>query len=101
MTGNASSGTEWEFEQGETLVEQQGISQMPGTGGFENDPREYTVKRRLHDADGDKRLYYLEWEVETPGGPRVENQLYNADLVRLHYRSVDTATDRSGGETDV
>ena len=96
MTGNASDDTEWEFEQGETLVEEQASEpQMPGLGGtVETEKTEYTVKRRLVDPDDGKKLYYLEWERETAGGPSIENQLYNADLVRLHYRSLETGSER-------
>ena len=90
---NLSGGEiEWEYQQGEELVEQShtGTPQMPGAEGIETDPTEYTVRRRLYDPDDDERLYWLEWERETPGGPSVENQLYTATLVGLHYRAVDT-----------
>ncbi|MDS0280340.1 hypothetical protein NDI85_21375 [Halomicroarcula sp. S1AR25-4] len=95
----SSDGTDWKFEKGETLIEQQETPQMDDLDNFRDVPREYTVKRRLYDADADKRLYYLEWERETAGGPSTENQLYDAGLVRMQYRSIDTDTNSEGGES--
>lgn len=99
--GAASDGSDWEFQEGETLIEQSdmGSPQMPGAEGMEP-TTEYIVKRRLYDVDEDTRMYYLEWERDTPGGPSVENQLYNADLVRLHYQSVEADADQPGGGDD-
>lgn len=92
----SKDGVEWEFQQGETLVkEEDSQPQMPGVGRLtDDDPTEYTVKRRLIDPDDGKRLYYLEWEEDAPKGSisdkNTKNMLYSASVVRMHYRSVDT-----------
>jgi len=97
------SSSDWQFEKGETLVEEQeNQPSMPGLEGVEvSDPTEYTVKRRLTDSDEDGRFYWLEYERQTQGGKSVENTLYSEKVVEMHYRSVDTATDQQEGSDDV
>lgn len=93
-------GTEqWEFDKGETLVKEDASEPtMPGLEGIEPQKTECTVKRRLVDPDDERQMYYLEWEEDAPDSPRtdrkIKNMLYSASLVSLHYRSVETDTER-------
>ena len=99
--GNASSDTEWEFEEGEALVKEEASEpQMPGLGGtIETEKTEYVVTHRLVDADEGRRYYHLEWEEDAPEGSisdkNTRTMLYSASVVRMHYRSLETETERS------
>ena len=96
----SNSDTEWEFEEGETLVKADGSETpvMPGLEGIESEKTEYTVTHRLVDADEGRRYYHLEWEVDAEEGSisdkNTRTMLYSAEVVRIHYRSVDAEGDR-------
>ncbi|QCC57337.1 hypothetical protein [Natrinema thermotolerans] len=98
--------TEWEFQEGETLVKEDASEPptMPGLGGnLETEKTEYTVTHRLVDADEGRRYYNLEWEVDAQKGSisdkNTRTMLYSASLVRMHYRSLETDTDPNEGES--